>query len=60
MASEAKSQKPAVQISVRIDASFASEIQRGVAMKLLKDFLQAWKTNVEEADKRNRVTIAKG
>ena len=59
MPAKSKSQKPAFQISVKIDATFTSEIQRDVAMKLLNDFLQAWKVNVEEADERNRVSIAK-
>jgi hypothetical protein len=30
-------------VSIRIDAIFASEIQRYVAMGLLNDFLRAWK-----------------
>jgi hypothetical protein len=59
MAAKSESRRPAFQISFRIDATFATEIQRDVAMKLLNDFLQAWKVNVEEAHERNRVTIAK-
>ena len=59
MAAKPESHGPAFQISVRISSTFTSEIQRDVAMKLLNDFLQAWKVNVEEADERNTVTISK-
>lgn len=47
-----------IRLSVKIDATFGSEIQRDVSMNVLKEFLQAWKTNVEEANKKNRVVIS--
>ena len=43
---------------MKIDATFGSEIQRDVSMKVLQEFLRAWKTNVEEAHKRNKVVVS--
>lgn len=45
---------------VRIEAAFGSDIQRDVSMKILREFLEAWKTNVQSAHKKNRVTIDYG
>jgi len=59
MAAESEPKTPPFQISVRIDATFGSEIQQDVAMELLNDFLQAWKVNVEEADEKHTVAITK-
>lgn len=42
---------------IRIEAAFGSEIQRDVSMKILREFLEAWQTNVQSAHKKNRVTI---
>jgi hypothetical protein len=53
-----------VQVSlirlVKIKASFGSDIQHDVCMKILREFLEAWKMNVESAHKKNRVTIEYG
>ena len=43
--------------SVTINMAFASEIQRDVALRVLRQFLGAWKENVDNAHKENRVTI---
>jgi len=44
-------------LSVSIEALFVSAIQRTVSLKLLSEFLIAWKQNVEAADPRNKVVI---
>jgi hypothetical protein len=44
-------------LRITIDASFGSDMQRDVSMKVLKEFLDAWKANVESAHKKNKVTI---
>jgi len=59
MAAESEPKPATFPISIRIDATFSTEIQSDVAMKLLNDFFQAWKVNVEEARESNRVAIAK-
>ena len=43
--------------TVTIEATFGSEIQRDVTVKVLREFLDAWKQNVESNHKRNRVRI---
>jgi hypothetical protein len=45
---------------VRIEAAFGSDTQHDVSMKVLREFLEAWKMNVESAHKKNRVTIEYG
>jgi hypothetical protein len=42
---------------ITIDARFGSDIQRDVSLKVLKEFLGAWKANVESAHKKNNITI---
>jgi len=49
--------KPVLHVSIVIDATFGSEVQRDVSMKVLKQFLDAWAQNVKAAHKANRVTI---
>ena len=44
--------------TVTIEAVFGSGIQREVAMKILGEFLDAWKANVEASHKKNRVTVS--
>lgn len=46
--------------NIAINVIFADKIQQDVAMRVLLEFLGAWRTNVEAADKRNRVTITEG
>jgi hypothetical protein len=46
--------------SVTIQAVFASDIQRDVAMRVLAELLEAWKANVESSHKRNIITITHG
>ena len=48
---------PSFHISVTIDATFGSEIQRDVSMKVLKQFLAAWMENVKSAHKKNHVAV---
>jgi hypothetical protein len=43
--------------TVTIEATFGSEIQRDVSVKVLREFLDAWKQNVESSHKRNRIRI---
>ena len=49
--------KPMLHVSIMIDATFGSEIQRDVSLKVLKQFLEAWTENVKSAHKKNRVTV---
>ena len=42
---------------ITIEARFGSDIKRDVSLKVLRDFLQAWKANVESAHKKNTITI---
>jgi len=54
------SSMPAANDSIQritIEARFGSDIQRDVSMKVLKEFLTAWKANVESAHKKNNITI---
>ena len=43
--------------SVTIDARFGSEMQRTVAMRLLDQFLAAWKEAAESRHKKNSIRI---
>ena len=43
--------------SINIKMAFASEIQRDVALRVLRQFLYAWKENVDNAHKENEITI---
>lgn len=45
---------------VKIEATFGSDIQHDVSMKVLTQFLEAWKMNVEAAHKKNSVVITYG
>jgi hypothetical protein len=45
---------------VKVEAAFGSDIQHDVSMKVLRDFLEAWKMNVESAHKKNKIAIAYG
>ena len=45
---------------VRIEAAFASDVQHDVSMRVLTEFLEAWKKNVEAANKKNAVSISYG
>jgi len=44
--------------TVSIAASFGSDMQRDVAMRVLREFLDEWKTYTEEQHKRTRISIA--
>jgi len=50
--------KPMLHVSITIEATFGSEIQRDVSVKVLKEFLEAWTQNVESSHKKNKVTIS--
>ena len=43
--------------TITIEATFGSEIQRDVAMRVLRQFLSAWRENVESAHKEKKVAI---
>lgn len=45
-----------LQVSITIEATFGSEIQRDVSVKVLKQFLAAWTQNVEASHKKKKVT----
>jgi hypothetical protein len=47
-----------LQHFVTIEATFASDIQRDVSLRVLVEFLEAWRTNVGSAHRRNKITIA--
>ncbi|HKE24296.1 MAG TPA: hypothetical protein VKB88_18165 [Bryobacteraceae bacterium] len=57
MATTPDQPKPSLHVSIMIEATFGSEIQRDVSLKVLKQFLGAWTQNVQAAHKNNRVTI---
>jgi hypothetical protein len=42
---------------VKIETAFGSDVQQGVAMRVLEDFLTAWKNNVEASHEKNMVVI---
>jgi len=44
-------------VSIVIDATFGSEIQRDVSIKVIKQFIRAWMENVKSAHKKNQVTV---
>lgn len=46
--------------SVTIDARFGSEMQRTVAMRLLDQFLAAWKEAAESHHRKNSIRIIQG
>lgn len=46
--------------SSKIQAVFGSDIQHDVSMKVLTEFLEAWKKNVESAHKKNKSVISYG
>jgi len=52
--------KGGVRLSVAIDARFGSEMQRAVAMRLLDQFLTAWKEAAESHHKKNSIRIIRG
>jgi hypothetical protein len=43
--------------TVTIHANFGSDVQQSVGMRVLLQFLEAWKENIENAHKKNKVTI---
>ena len=51
---------PDFECTVRIHAIFGSDIQCDVSMRVLNEFLEAWRHNVETAHKKNKVTISCG
>ena len=53
-------EKSGMHHSVTIDARFGSEIQRIVAMRLLDQFLAAWKEATESHHKKNSIRIIQG
>ncbi len=44
--------------TITIAASFGSDIQRDVAMKVLRNMLSAWQTDVEGRHQNNRISMA--
>ena len=52
--------KSVLRHSVTIDAMFGSEMQRTVAMRLLDQFLAAWKEAAESHHKKNSIRIIQG
>lgn len=55
-----RSSKPSLIRHVHIEAKFGSDIQHDVSMKVLQEFLEAWKMNVESAHKSNEITVEYG
>jgi hypothetical protein len=45
---------------IRIEAVFGSDVQHDVSLKVLREFLEAWKMNVQSAHKKNKITIDYG
>jgi hypothetical protein len=50
--------KPLLHVSITIEATFGSDVQRDVSVKVLKQFLEAWAQNVESSHKKNKVAIS--
>ncbi len=45
---------------IKIEAVFGSDIQHDGSMKVLREFLEAWKRNVESSHKKNNITLDYG
>jgi hypothetical protein len=43
---------------VIVEAKFGSAHQRDVAMRVIREYLEAWKVSVEERHRKNEVIIA--
>jgi len=43
--------------TVKIQASFGSEYQRDVSMKILRELIASWKESVEDTHRNNTVHI---
>jgi hypothetical protein len=48
----------ALKHRISVEASFGSEIQRDVSLRVLREFLEAWRLNVESAHKKNEIIIS--
>jgi hypothetical protein len=48
----------ALKHRICVEVSFGSEIQRDVSLRVLREYLEAFKTSVESAHKRNEVIIS--
>ena len=48
----------ALNYRISIEASFGSDIQRDVPLRVLREFLEAWNANVESAHKKSEIIIA--
>ena len=46
--------------TVTIEATFGSDIQRDVFLRVLREFLDAWKQNVESAHQTNTLRLEYG
>ena len=46
--------------TVTIQMTFGSEIQRAVSLKTLRQLLREWQKTVEDAHKKNNITITEG
>ena len=51
---------PKINRLMIIEAVFGNDIQHDVSMKVLTQFLEAWKQNVEAAHKKNKISINYG
>lgn len=49
--------KSGLRYSVTIEATFGSDHQHAVAMKVLRGLLPAWKRNVESHHQKNVITV---
>jgi hypothetical protein len=57
---EPRTKKSGLHHSLTIDARFGSEMQRTVAIRLLDQFLAAWKEASESHHKKNSIRIIRG
>ena len=48
----------AVKHRIIVEASFASEIQRDVAMRAIRGYLEGWKVAMENCHKGNEIVVA--
>jgi hypothetical protein len=42
---------------IRIEATFGNDIQHDVSMRVIKEYLEAWKANVLGGHQRNKIVI---
>jgi hypothetical protein len=47
-----------LKFRICVEASFGSEIQRDVSLRVLREYLEAWKASAEASHKKNEIIIS--